>query len=84
VYALVQVATSVHGPAGRVRLPGLDPDAAYSVAPLPPGDLVDHNRNGPPWWSTGTSLPGRVLTTVGVQAPTMRPERLVLLEARRL
>jgi alpha-galactosidase len=84
VFALVQVATSVHAPAGRVRLPGLDPDAVYRVAPLPPGDVaVGHSHVPLPWWSTGVELSGAVLGTVGVQAPTLYPEHLVLLEATR-
>jgi alpha-galactosidase len=82
VYALVQVATSVQAPAGPVRLPGLDPDARYHVAPLAPGDVIDGpGRSALPWWSTGLDLPGRVLATAGVQAPTLYPERLVLVEA---
>ncbi|MFH9867840.1 alpha-galactosidase [Streptomyces lydicus] len=84
VFALVQMATSVQSPAGRVRLPGLAPDAAYHLAPLPPGDRPE----GPftsalPWWEEGVTLPGRVLAEVGVQAPVLFPERLVLLEAVR-
>jgi alpha-galactosidase len=82
VYALVQVATSVQAPTGPVRLPGLDPDARYHVAPLAPGDVIDGpSRSALPWWSTGLDLPGRVLATAGVQAPTLYPERLVLVEA---
>ena len=83
VYALAQVATSVHAPAGRVLLPGLDPAATYRLAPLPPATTVEHKRGAPPWWSTGVELPGRVLAEVGVQAPTLRPEHLVLLQATR-
>ncbi|MEU9123376.1 alpha-galactosidase [Streptomyces sp. NPDC048506] len=84
VFALVQMATSVQSPAGRVRLPGLDPDAEYHLSPLPPGDRPE----GPftsvlPWWERGVTLPGRLLAEVGVQAPTLFPERLVLLEAVR-
>ncbi|MGW7021999.1 alpha-galactosidase [Streptomyces decoyicus] len=84
VFALVQRATSVQSPAGRVRLPGLDPDADYHLSPLAPGDRPE----GPftsalPWWEKGVTLPGRVLSEVGVQAPTLFPERLVLLEAVR-
>ncbi|MET7800018.1 alpha-galactosidase, partial [Streptomyces decoyicus] len=84
VFALVQRSTSVQSPAGRVRLPGLDPDADYHLSPLAPGDRPE----GPftsvlPWWEKGVTLPGRVLSEVGVQAPTLFPERLVLLEAVR-
>lgn len=84
VFALVQMATSVQSPAGRVRLPGLDPDAEYHLSPMAPGDRPE----GPftsalPWWEKGVTLPGRVLAEVGVQAPTLFPERLVLVEAVR-
>jgi alpha-galactosidase len=84
VYALVQMATSVHAPAGRVRLPGLDPDSRYRVAPLEPATAVEGGRGAPPWWATGVELPGRALAEAGVQAPTLRPEHLVLLDARRV
>ncbi|GAA1039266.1 alpha-galactosidase [Virgisporangium ochraceum] len=83
VYAVVQLATSVHASSGLVHLPGLDPDATYEVKPLPPGDVLGRRNPGPPWWRTGTTLPGRVLAAVGLQAPTLNPETLVLLEARR-
>jgi alpha-galactosidase len=85
VYALVQLATSVQAPAGPVRLPGLDGEARYRLAPLPPGDAIDGPaQSALAWWSRGVELPGRVLAEVGVQAPTLYPERLVLLEARRI
>ncbi|MFD7458070.1 MULTISPECIES: alpha-galactosidase [unclassified Streptomyces] len=86
VYALVQTATSVQSPPGRVRLPGLDPDAVYHLSPLAPGDRPE----GPtghrlPWWhGDGVELPGRVLTAAGVQAPALYPERLALFQAVRV
>jgi alpha-galactosidase len=83
VYALVQTATSVQAPAGVVRLPGLDPDATYLLAPLAPGDRVEGPATSPPWWETGVRLSGRVLESAGVQAPTLHPERLVLVQATR-
>jgi alpha-galactosidase len=85
VYALVAIATGVCAPPGRVRLPGLAPEATYRLAPLPPGDVIDGPRHAPlPWWADGVELTGRVLATVGVQAPVLHPERLVLLEAVRI
>ena len=84
VYAVVQVATSVQAPPGRVRLPGLDPDATYRVSPLRPGHRVDGPGTELPWWhGDAPRLTGRVLAEVGVQAPALHPERLVLLQARR-
>jgi alpha-galactosidase len=85
VYALVATATGVWSPPGRVRLPGLDPDATYDVAPLPPGDRVEGPiRSTLPWWTTGVRLSGRTLEQVGLQAPGLFPERLVLLQATRV
>jgi alpha-galactosidase len=86
VYALVQMATSVQAPPGRVRLPGLDAAAEYRVAPLPPGDRLRGPAHSPlAWWADGgVTLPGRVLEVVGVRAPIQHPERLVLVEARRV
>jgi len=85
VYSLAQVATSVQSPAGLLRLPGLDPEATYRVAPLTPGDHVDGPAlSGPQWWAEGAVLPGRVLGELGVQAPTLHPERMVLLEVTRV
>ncbi|MFE8005973.1 alpha-galactosidase [Streptomyces sp. NPDC057418] len=86
VYAVVQTATSVQVPAGRVRLPGLAQDARYTLAPLPPGNEFRGPTTSPlPWWTPeGVTLPGRVLSVLGVQAPTLHPESLVLIEARRI
>ncbi|MFE1250834.1 alpha-galactosidase [Streptomyces sp. NPDC058735] len=86
VYAVVQKATSVQVPAGRVRLPGLAEDALYAVTPLPPGDAVRGPVTSPlPWWTPeGVELPGRVLSVLGVQAPTLHPESLALIEVRRV
>jgi len=84
VYSFTQVATSVASPAGRVRLPGLDPHATYDVLPLSPGgDTPAADLSSPPWWSTGIRLKGSVLGSMGVQAPNPFPESLVLLVATR-
>ncbi len=85
VFALVQMATGVQSPPGRVRLPGLDPDASYHLAPLAPGDQVEGAFvSSLPWWDAGVTLPGSVLADLGVQAPLQFPERVVLLEAVRV
>jgi alpha-galactosidase len=85
VYALVTNATGVSSPPGRVRLPGLDPDATYRIAPLPPGDQLHGPTRYPlGWWTDGAELSGRMLAVSGVQAPVLFPERLVLVRATRL
>lgn len=84
VHAVVQLATSVQSPPGPVRLPGLLPDASYDVRPLPPGDRTPGPSLSPlPWWAGGLTLSGRTLAEVGVQAPLLYPERMVLLRSRR-
>ncbi|WP_265520332.1 alpha-galactosidase [Oerskovia flava] len=84
IFAVVQVATGVWAPPGRVRLPGLDPATTYDVRPLAPGDeVVPRHRNAlPPWWTDGARLSGRTLGAVGVQAPNQFPEHTVLLHVR--
>ena len=81
IFAVVQVRTPVASPVGRVRLPGLADDLTYRVAPLPPGDVTTgRTGHGPaPWWDEPAVLTGRVLAAVGVQAPVLNPEQLVLL-----
>ncbi|NDL60885.1 alpha-galactosidase [Phytoactinopolyspora mesophila] len=85
IYALAQLATSEQAPTGLVRLPGLDPAARYRIAPLPPGDRIDGPTRSPlPWWENGAVIPGLVASRAGVQAPTLYPERLALIEAVRV
>ncbi|TNC17285.1 alpha-galactosidase [Georgenia sp. 311] len=81
IFAVVQARTPVASPVGRVRLPGLADDLTYRVAPLPPGDVTTGRAgHGPaPWWDEPAVLTGRVLAAVGVQAPVLNPEQLVLL-----
>ncbi|MCS7477468.1 alpha-galactosidase [Umezawaea endophytica] len=86
LYAIVATDTSTYYPTGQVRLPGLHPDKTYHVRPQPPGDIPDGNaiRWGVqlPWWTEeGITTTGRALTTAGVQAPVLFPERLVLIRA---
>jgi alpha-galactosidase len=84
VYAFATTATGVWSPPGRVRLPGLAPDAVYRVAPLPPGDQLHGPTRYPlGWWNSGVELSGRLLALAGVQAPVLFPERLVLIRATR-
>ena len=84
IFTIAQVKTTVWSPPGMVRLPGLDPDRTYHLAPLAPGDDVTrgHGEGAPRWFEEGITATGRTLATVGVQAPNQFPERSVLLHAR--
>lgn len=80
LFALVATATGVTTAPGRVRLPGLDPAARYRVRPLHPGDRpTGTGLVPPPWLSAGLTASGAVLSQVGLQAPPMHPEQLLLL-----
>lgn len=81
IMTIVAVATGVTSPPGKVRIPGLDPAGVYGVRPLAPGDVLG-GRTGSDnlaWWRDGATLPGAVLGQVGVQAPVLNPEQMVLL-----
>lgn len=82
LYALVQRERPATWPPGRVRLPGLDPDALYEVAPHGPYTPGAWDR--PAWWSASVRVPGRVLTTVGIQAPALEVDHAALLTTTRL
>jgi alpha-galactosidase len=80
LFALVQLATPLTSVPGTVRLPGLDPGRRYRVTLQPPGDapaLRQRGRRG--WRADGVELPGRVLAEVGLRAPALNPEQLLLL-----
>jgi alpha-galactosidase len=85
VYAVVAVAAPLTAPPGRVRLPGLLPDAVYQIAPLAPGDRpAGVNHMLPEWWARGgCALTGRALARAGVQVPDLYPQQLVLVRAER-
>jgi alpha-galactosidase len=78
VFAVVATASGVHAPPGMLRLPGLNPDLSYRVTALYPGE--PGGATVPEWMAAGIVLPGRVLTVLGVHAPALRPEHLILLE----
>ncbi|WP_311257627.1 alpha-galactosidase [Microbacterium sp. WCS2018Hpa-9] len=80
-------ATSAAGQSGRVRFPGLDAQAVYSVRIRE--DLGSASRHGgdPVWVTTALAgaieVPGVVLSTVGVPLPTLNAQQAMLIEIRR-
>ncbi|ASO20902.1 alpha-galactosidase [Actinoalloteichus hoggarensis] len=83
VFSLVQLATPVTAIPGVVRLPGLDPERDYDVAVQAPGHRPAlRMRRDVPWIDGGARLSGRVLDRVGLRAPAMHPEQLLLIRAR--
>lgn len=82
VFQVVTVGRSLTWPPGRIRLPGLDPDRRYDLAPLEPAAHAGDPGREPAWWARGTRLTGRLLGDVGVRIPALPPERLLLLRCR--
>ncbi|HEV7948877.1 MAG TPA: alpha-galactosidase [Glaciihabitans sp.] len=82
IYSFVAMATGVQNPPGVVRLPGLDAETLYRVAPLAPGNHAHtyNHHTGPAWWSDGIELTGHTLGRVGLQAPALTPEHLALVQ----
>jgi alpha-galactosidase len=75
-------ATGNRALATALRVPGLDPEARYRIAPVPelqaPRGL---DEVPPPWLSQGAlRLPGSVLADVGVQLPLLAPGEALVLE----
>ncbi len=66
---------------GRVTLPGLDPELTYHAEALSTGD-THRTDTVPPWTTTGTRLPGRILGQVGLQAPLLQVDRLAIWRLR--
>ena len=85
LYALVGLQTSVTQPPGRIRLPGLDEAGLYRLRLLKPAHVPTATRTPAPWLAAadpdgpGMELSGRILAAVGIQAPFMHPESLLLL-----
>ncbi|MEJ5946676.1 alpha-galactosidase [Pseudokineococcus basanitobsidens] len=82
LYALVQLTTPLTSVPGRLRLPGLRPDARYRVTAQAPGDVPRFRGAPVPWLADGVELPGSVLSTAGVRAPALDPEQLLLLRVQ--
>jgi alpha-galactosidase len=85
LYRLSALDHSVTWPADRVQLPGLDPERTYVVSAQPPGDAAvnGHGVVGHVGWTgEGLRLPGRLLSEVGIRAPLLDVDHLVLIRAR--
>jgi alpha-galactosidase len=81
LFAYVQLTASASETPGLARLPGLDPDRVYRVAPLEvAGAPETRQAAAPPWLAAGeVTLAGRVLGEVGLPLPVLRPEQALLL-----
>jgi alpha-galactosidase len=81
VYRVALLDFPLTEPAGRITLPGLDPDRVYRVELL-----VPRPGAGPeaPEWVKGVDLSGRALEGVGLTPPRMPVDSLAIVRARAL
>jgi alpha-galactosidase len=92
LYRLAALEHTLTWPPGRIQLPGLDPDRTYRVSAQAPGDVPARGSSRerapagapdvPGWGPGGVTLTGRVLAEIGIQAPLLGVDSLVLLRAR--
>ncbi|HMR49732.1 MAG TPA: alpha-galactosidase [Arachnia sp.] len=80
ILGIVQLKPGLSHPPAKLRIPGLDPDRTYRVAPLSPGDELLRFRGvwAPAWWAAGIELTGRVLAESGLRAPNQYPEHAAI------
>jgi alpha-galactosidase len=64
-------------PAGRLRFPGLAPETAYRVTPVPL-TVSPKDRPRPAWYDGGAVMSGRLLDEVGLVAPLLEADDLVI------
>ncbi|MFJ8896453.1 alpha-galactosidase [Leifsonia sp. NPDC102414] len=81
LYAFSIVERPSTWPVGRAGLPGLDDAKTYAVrAVFPTGERPAGAQ--PPWLADEVVLSGRVLRRVGIEMPSLDPDRSLLLHVR--
>jgi alpha-galactosidase len=80
LFAYVQLTTSAPEIPGAARIPGLDPERQYRVAPVPLAGGPALQQAEPPGWyeAGGVTLPGRAIEAAGLQMPVLQPEQALL------
>lgn len=81
VYRVALLDFPLTEPAGRITLPGLDPDRVYRVELLVPRHAAWPES---PEWVKGVDLSGRALEEVGLIAPRMPVDSLAIVRATAL
>ncbi|WP_296665188.1 alpha-galactosidase [Demequina sp.] len=79
LYRLSALDHTLTWPPGRVTLPGLDPDRTYRVTTVSPAADGPARPGAAPWTREGVTLSGRVLAEVGLQAPEIKADHLVII-----
>ncbi len=86
VYSYLRLETSPSAVGGRIRFPGLDPQARYEVVRRDEvGEAGIKQVQLPDWWQAGrTTARGAVLEQIGLPAPILNPGQAVVLHLRAL
>jgi alpha-galactosidase len=86
LYALDVLTRTPASPVGALALPGLDPEARYSVRRIaaPAGGADEDAFARPRWWDGQCRASGRMLGEAGLPLPQFEVEAAVLLEVRRI
>ncbi len=84
LFAFVMMDRPSCWPPGLVRIPGLDPDRRYRLAPVGPSGPLATNNDAPSWQRGEVTLSGRALAAVGIQAPPLQPDHAALVHLRAL
>jgi len=80
LFRLSALDLTLGNPAGRVRFPGLDADTVYRVQPVPLS-IAPGRAPKPDWYDGGALMTGRLLAEVGLMAPILGADDLVILHA---
>ena len=84
LFCLVVLDRPLTWPPGLVRLPGLDPERTYRVAPAGPGARPAADADAPAWQRRDGLATGRTLAAVGLQVPPLPPDSAALVHLRAL
>ncbi|MCG2799885.1 MAG: alpha-galactosidase [Cellulomonas sp.] len=80
LFSVAYLGRSASWPLGRVRLPGLDPEARYRVTVVPLADGGPAQQADPAWMGQAPALSGRMLATTGLAVLAIRPEHSYLIQ----
>lgn len=88
LFSVAVIGSLSAAPGPRLRLRGLDADASYRLRPVVVGTPPE-GLTGARWWGAAPDYPGAVFTgavlaEVGVAAPLVFPDQVVLLHAVRV
>lgn len=80
-FTITQSQTLVASPAGRVRIPGLDPERRYRLRIVTPGGVVTEPAQSPLAWAHHeTVLTGTQLAVAGIRPPVQNPQQATVIE----